>query len=71
MRQRGTEHIAIGAEDGTFWISYMDWYRNFRGLSLCKYFNKDFTELNYNSSWSIKDKTAGGCINYGIFPYNP
>jgi len=39
MRQRGTEQIAIGADDGTFWISFVDWFRNFSTLSLCKYFN--------------------------------
>jgi hypothetical protein len=71
MRQRGTEQIAIGADDGTFWMSYVDWYRNFASLSLCKYFNQDFTELNYNSSWSISNKTAGGCINHDSFPDNP
>ena len=39
MRQRGAELISIGAEDGTFWISYVDWFRNFSSLSLCKHFS--------------------------------
>jgi len=53
MRQRGVEQIAIGAEDGTFWMSYVDWFNNFSHLNLCKHFSSDFTELNFDSSWSV------------------
>ena len=72
MRQRGVEQIAIGAEDGTFWMSYVDWFHNFTNLCLCKYFNQDtFTELNFDSAWSIQNNTAGGCFNHDSVVDNP
>jgi calpain, invertebrate len=71
MRQRGTTQVAIGADDGTFWMSFVDWFRNFASLSMCKYFNEDYTEINFNSAWSKKNSTVGGCVNHESFPNNP
>jgi hypothetical protein len=71
MRQRGTTQIAIGADDGTFWMSYVDWFRNFNSVSICKYFNEDYTEISFNSAWSKKNNTDGGCVNHESFPNNP
>ena len=70
MSERGAEEITIGADDGTFWISYVDWFSHFSRLDLCKYFDQDYTELNYKAAWSIANKTAGGCINYDSYPDN-
>jgi hypothetical protein len=52
-------------------MSYVDWFRNFSSLSLCKYFSQDFTELNFNSAWSRQNNTAGGSVNNESFPNNP
>lgn len=70
MSERGAEEITIGAEDGTFWISYVDWFTNFARIDMCKYFDENYTELNFDTAWSMKDKTAGGCINNDTYPDN-
>jgi hypothetical protein len=71
MSEYETEKITIGDDDGTFWISYVDWFTNFSRLELCKYFDSDYTELNLDQAWSNAKKTAGGCINNESYPENP
>jgi hypothetical protein len=71
MSEYEIEQITIGADDGTFWISYVDWFTNFSRLELCKYFDCDYTELNLDHCWSNAKKTAGGCINHESYPDNP
>ena len=38
--------------DGVFWMSFSDWYLNFQTLYLCRFFDKDWTEIFFESEWS-------------------
>lgn len=61
----------IGKADGIFWMSFNDFYLNFDQLSLCRFFDKEYTEVFFESEWSKVNNTAGGCSNYDSVGYNP
>ena len=61
----------IGKEDGIFWMSFNDFYLNFADLSLCRFFDKEYTEIFFESEWSKVNNTAGGCSNYDSVGLNP
>ena len=61
----------IGKADGIFWMSFNDFYRNFDQISLCRFFDKDYAEVFFESEWSQANATAGGCSNFDSVGYNP
>ena len=60
----------IGKADGIFWMSFNDFYRNFDQISLCRFFDKDYTEIFFESEWNQASATAGGCSNFDSVGYN-
>ncbi|KAJ3096293.1 Calpain-6 [Phlyctochytrium planicorne] len=65
-------------DDGAFFMSFEDFLKYFTTLTICRQFTADNRPFlpkwswQYYSSWSISNKTAGGCINYPeSFPDNP
>lgn len=61
----------IGKNDGIFWMSVSDFFKNFEQLFLCRFFSEDYQEINYSSEWSKAKGTAGGCCNYNSVGQNP
>ncbi|CAH1768311.1 162_t:CDS:2, partial [Entrophospora sp. SA101] len=67
------------AEDGDFWMSFEDFTKNFSTLVICRHLNTSWFTLGkrwygtiLHGRWSIKNKTAGGCINnINTFYENP
>jgi len=53
----------IGKVDGVFWMSFHDFFMNFATLSLCRFFDNDWTEVSFESEWSRVLGSAGGCAN--------
>ena len=71
MQQRGFQKEEIGANDGIFWMSIGDFFKNFDQLFLCRFFSEEYTEIKYNSEWSKAKGTAGGCCNFNSVGSNP
>jgi len=61
----------IGTADGIFWMSFSDFYMNFDQISLCRFFDKEYTEIFFESEWSKTNATAGGCSNNDSVGFNP
>ena len=61
----------IGVEDGIFWMSFSDFYMNFNSISLCRFFDEEYTKIFFDSEWSKANATAGGCSNYDSVGFNP
>lgn len=71
MQQRGYQIEEIGKNDGIFWMSLPDFFKNFEQLFLCRFFGPEFTEISYQSEWSKAKGTAGGCSNFNTVGKNP
>jgi len=72
MAQRRVTKVEVGADDGVFWISLSDFFTNFLVLYVGQYLDKQiYNELLVESEWSVKNKTAGGCMNHSSFVDNP
>ena len=71
MEQLAVEKVTIGKADGIFWISLNDFFRNFDHIYLCRFFDKDYKELFFDSMWSKEQNTVGGCRNNDSYQYNP
>ena len=61
----------IGKADGIFWMSFSDFYLNFEQISLCRFFDKEYTEIFFESEWKKDNATTGGCSNFETFAFNP
>jgi len=71
MRARGYTATEIGVDDGIFWMSLTDFFLNFDSLYLCRFFDDTWQEINYNGSWNIAEKRAGGSTNNNTCGENP
>lgn len=71
MKETASEVIEIGKEDGTFWMSFSDFNMNFASIYLCRFFDKEYKDVFFESEWSKANNTVGGCTNYDSVPYNP
>lgn len=71
MEDQAAEKAEIGAADGIFWMAFGDFYMNFNQLSICRFFDKEYKEVFFESEWSKEKTTAGGCTNYDTCGYNP
>mmetsp|Transcript_25845 Transcript_25845/g.34565 ORF Transcript_25845/g.34565 Transcript_25845/m.34565 type:complete len:106 (-) Transcript_25845:405-722(-) len=52
-------------------MSFNDFNLNFASIYLCRFFDKEWTDVFFESEWSKAGNTAGGCTNYESVPYNP
>ena len=71
MESQATEKAEIGKADGIFWMAFNDFYLNFSHIAICRFFEKDYTEIFFESEWSKEKATAGGCSNHDSVGYNP
>jgi len=71
MKDQACEVIEIGKEDGTFWMSFSDFNINFASIYLCRFFDKEYKDVFFESEWSKVNNTCGGCTNNDSVPYNP
>ena len=71
MKRHSGRVEEIGKADGIFWMSFNDFYRNFDTISLCRFFDKEYTEVFFESEWSQASATAGGCSNNDSVAFNP
>ena len=62
----------IGMDDGVFWMSFNDFFRNFDDIFLCRFFDSnEYKTCFFESEWSKDNATAGGCRNTNNYIYNP
>ena len=52
-------------------MSFSDFYLNYAAISLCRFFDKEYTEIFFESEFSKAKATAGGCTNHESVCYNP
>ena len=72
MRERSEKVFNVGTkEDGTFWMSFNDYFANFSTTYVCRFFGDDYTAIFFESEWSTEKGTAGGCIVNDTFYNNP
>lgn len=60
-------------DDGTFWISFEDWVRQFSKLYVCRLYEDDigdkWSAAKFAGRW--EGSTAGGSMNHATWPENP
>jgi len=61
----------LGEIEGMFWMSFTDFFYNFRHLFVCAFFEEEWEEKNFKSEWSIAKRTAGGCAQETTCIENP
>ncbi|KAJ6242858.1 calpain-15 [Anaeramoeba flamelloides] len=49
-------------DDGTFWMSFQDFVKEYRNLYVCKLFPNSWSSVTFAGKW--KGETAGGCLNF-------
>jgi len=69
--KRTLKHSA--ADDGTFWMTYEDWKRQYNRMFICRLYDDDFghkySKYILKGTWS--GSTAGGCSNFQSWKNNP
>ena len=56
-------------DDGTFWICYDDFVKQFNKIYLCRLLDDSYKRIMFRNEW--KGELAGGCANHSTWVDNP